>query len=221
MWQIEAQGQSDMEVHMKQRCVNRIPPCRKNGPHWHSSVLAEHFWRPNSGWYHGEAVGGAFQHWWRWCERWAMIWMALCNLSHQKIASGSSHCCKMEDYDLGVVYGAEHQLQCTGNNGGNIGILRSLSKWVPLMLIQKQKEHHIQICQDLLSQGWRWRFPGSIASLPVTSHGITTVTLWSSDMWIPHWRKSSRGSPQHVKWCALSFGIGKGWFFWVSWKQDK
>ena len=40
-------------------------------------------------------------------------------------------------------------------------------------------------------------------------------------MWIPHWRKSSRCSPQQVTWCALSFGIGKGWSFWISWNPDR
>ena len=29
-------------------------------------------------------------------------------------------------------------------------------------------------------------------------------------MWISRWRKSSRSSPQQIKWCALSFGIGRG-----------
>ena len=27
--------------------------------------------------------------------------------------------------------------------------------------------------------------------------------------------------PQQVEWCALSFGIGKGWSFWISWNLDK
>ena len=42
-----------------------IPPCRKNGTHWHSLMLAEHLWRPNSGCEHSEVVGGAFQQWWQ------------------------------------------------------------------------------------------------------------------------------------------------------------
>ena len=37
-----------------------IPPCIKNGTHWHSLMLAEHLWRPNNGCQHSEAVGGAF-----------------------------------------------------------------------------------------------------------------------------------------------------------------
>jgi len=40
-------------------------------------------------------------------------------------------------------------------------------------------------------------------------------------MWILHQRKSSRRCPQQVRWCALSFGIGKGWSFWISLNPDK
>jgi len=39
------------------------PICGKNGPHWHSSTLGEHLWRPNSGCEHSEAVGSVFQQW--------------------------------------------------------------------------------------------------------------------------------------------------------------
>jgi len=55
------------------------------------------------------------------------------------------------------------------------------SKWVPQMLIQEQKEHHMQAFQNLLNS-----------------------------MWVPHLRKCSRQSPGKAKRCALSFGIGKG-----------
>ena len=44
---------------------------------------------------------------------------------------------------------------------------------------------------------------------------------WSGDMWVLHQRKSSRCSPQQVKWCTLPFGIRKGWFFWISWNPDR
>jgi len=51
-----------------------IPPCReKKGTHWHSSTLAEYFWRPNRGCEHSEEVSGTFHecnmqhvhHWWK------------------------------------------------------------------------------------------------------------------------------------------------------------
>jgi len=43
-----------------------ITPCGKNGTNWHSLMLAEHSWRPNSGWEHSEVVSGALQQWWQW-----------------------------------------------------------------------------------------------------------------------------------------------------------
>jgi len=53
------------------------------------------------------------------------------------------------------------------------------------------------------------------ASLPAMRHGITTTSWsengspWSSDMWIPHRRKSSKYSPQWVEMCTV-FWKGKG-----------
>ena len=40
---------SDMEVHMKKRCGNEFFHTEKNCTHWHSFMLAECLWRPNSG----------------------------------------------------------------------------------------------------------------------------------------------------------------------------
>ena len=39
--------------------------------------------------------------------------------------------------------------------------------------------------------------------------------------WILHRTKSLKHSRQLLKLCALSFGIGKGWSFWISWTPDK
>ena len=39
------------------------PPCTKNYTHWHPLMLAEHFWRPNSGCECSKALSGAFQQW--------------------------------------------------------------------------------------------------------------------------------------------------------------
>jgi len=66
--QMAAEGQTDnlepnTEVHLKQRCITEFFPCRKNCTHWHSSVLAERLWRPNSRCEHSKVVGGVFQHW--------------------------------------------------------------------------------------------------------------------------------------------------------------
>ena len=66
MRQMAAQGQSDklvpdMEVQMKKTYGTEFLHAERNCNHLHSSVLAEHFWRPNSGSEHSEVVGGAFQ----------------------------------------------------------------------------------------------------------------------------------------------------------------
>ena len=69
--QMTAEGQSDkmvsdMEVCMKQSCVTESFHAEKNGTHWCSLMLAEHFWKPSNGCEHSETVGGAFQQWWQW-----------------------------------------------------------------------------------------------------------------------------------------------------------
>ena len=58
-----AEGQSDkmvsdMEVCMKQRCVIEFLHAEKNCARWHSLMLPECLWRPNSGCEHSEVVGG-------------------------------------------------------------------------------------------------------------------------------------------------------------------
>ena len=50
---------------------------------------------------------------------------------------------------------------------------------------------------------------------------MSEVGPWKGDMSIPHWRKSSRLGPRWVEWCVLSFGIGKGWSFWISGNPDQ
>ena len=53
------------------KVCNWILLWRKNDTLWHSSVLAEHLCRPNSGCEHSEMVGGAFQQWQQW--QWAVL----------------------------------------------------------------------------------------------------------------------------------------------------
>lgn len=56
------------------------------------------------------------------------------------------------------------------------------------------------------------------ASLPVTRCGVTTMTWsqndspWSGDMNSPMNKKFK----MRVKWCALHFGSGIGWYCWIS-----
>ena len=49
----------------------------RNSTPWHSSMLAECFWIPNSGCEHCEVMSCALQHWWQWHERWIMLWTVM------------------------------------------------------------------------------------------------------------------------------------------------
>jgi len=137
VWQMAAAGQSetiasDMEASMKQRCFSEFFSAKKNGTHWHSLTLAEHLWRPNSGREHSEAVSGAFQQWWQWCERQATFQVVMHSYHRTKWRpSPSVHLCKLVDCNQVTVCGAEYQLQCIGNNSGNTGILQCLCQLGP------------------------------------------------------------------------------------------
>jgi len=39
---------------------------QKNCTHWHSSMIAEHLWSPDSGCEYSETAGSVFQLWWQW-----------------------------------------------------------------------------------------------------------------------------------------------------------
>lgn len=54
---------SDTEVPMKQRCWIKFLSAEKKWHPWHSLMLAEHLWKPNSRCEHAEVVGGVFQQW--------------------------------------------------------------------------------------------------------------------------------------------------------------
>jgi len=49
-------------IESQAKVCHWILPWRKNGIQWHSSMLAELLWIPNSGCEHSEVVGGAFQN---------------------------------------------------------------------------------------------------------------------------------------------------------------
>ena len=60
----------------------------ENGIHWHSPMLAEHLWRPNSECKRREVMCGTFQQWWWWCERQATF-QRIMQQSHHKMKSTS------------------------------------------------------------------------------------------------------------------------------------
>ena len=73
VWQNDSWHGSVYETKM----CNGISPCRKTCTYWHSLMLAEHLWRPNSGCEHSEEVGGVFQQRWEWHERQAIFHVAI------------------------------------------------------------------------------------------------------------------------------------------------
>ena len=75
--------------------LTKFPHTGINCTWWHSSVLAECLWGPNSGCEHREVVRGAFQLWSQWHERQAMIRMVMhsCHISKWK-SSRSAHLCE-------------------------------------------------------------------------------------------------------------------------------
>lgn len=83
------------------------------------------------------------------------------------------------------------------------------TRWVTWMLVQEEKEHHIQHCiWETIEQiwGWTWQFHGWVTRCSFTSISRSqNDSPWSDDMLIPLW-KSSRCVLQWVKHYALSFG---------------
>ena len=101
VWQMAAEGQcdrmaSDMEVWMKQRCATQFLHTGKYYIPWYSVMLAECFWRPNSGYEFSEEVGGAFQQWWKWITStgtgiYECIMQAFIHLWQKRAANGGDH----------------------------------------------------------------------------------------------------------------------------------
>lgn len=75
--QVVAMGQMAAEWHSWQSAIwhgseyevkgwNLNSSMKKNGIHWHSLTLSEHFWRSDSESEHCEALGGTFHQWRQW-----------------------------------------------------------------------------------------------------------------------------------------------------------
>ena len=107
------------------KVCNWIPRCGKY--YTHSSTLAEHLWRPNSGCEHREVVDGAFQQWQQWhkCQATFQAAMHSCHIMKWRVFL-SVYLHKLMDYNEGIVYGAEYWLQFVVNNGASTGILQRL-----------------------------------------------------------------------------------------------
>jgi len=189
------------------KCMELNSSTQKKYIHWHSSMLTEHFWRPDKECEHIWVVGNVFQQWWQWHARQTMFWTAMHRSYTMKWSvSWSANSCKSLDYDRGTVYRAEYWLQCIGNDGSIV------SRSHECLHINRNNT----VCKFVRAYWTNTNLKVTVSwihSLPVMRCGATTLSLsqnsslWNSIMWISH--QSSRCSPQWVRGCALSSGIGK------------
>ena len=141
----------------------------------------------------------------------------------------SGHLCELANYNQRTAYKAEYWIP-------------ELDSWIPLekmvavlecckvctvnIHIGKDRTPYANLSGPMESiQGWRLLFPVMLhyqwrdvvsalqAGVRMTVHGVV--------IWILHQTKSLRCSLQWVKRFALTFGIGKGQSFRISWNPDK
>ena len=192
------------------RLWNWIAPCRKFFTHWYSSKLAEHFWRPNWMWTQwGTSVVVTATY------KTSSIWP--CTTSYHKMKSVS------------VSSSAWISRLWSGN---------CVQNWISDSIVWKRWWQHWNItkfvpggfrecshsnrkntiCKIVRTYWTKMRLKGTVswmAALSIMTSGVSTTShsqngsLWSGNMGIPHQIKYSRCSLQWVKWCMLSFKIGK------------
>jgi len=152
---MEAEGESnktasDIDVHMKQRCVIEFLHAEK-------IALTDDLWYLLSiyggcGCEYSEAVGSAFQQCQKRCERQAMFQTVIHSCHTMKWRKSlSTHPFNMVDYNLATAYRPEYWLQCIGSGVGSVGILQSCS--------YRSRTLHASLSEQIRS--WKWQCPGS------------------------------------------------------------
>ena len=137
-----------------------IPPCRKNGTHWHSLMLAEQLWRPTSGCEHSEVAGSAFLQWRQQCERQAMFWAAVHSCHTKKWRTLQlAHQCESADYNQGAVYGAECRLQRVGKVVAVLEYRNACAGCSTYTHVGTEGAWYASLLGPVLpTRGWRWQF---------------------------------------------------------------
>jgi len=127
------------------------------------------------------AVRGVFQQWWQWCERQTTFWIAMhrCHATKWRLF-WPAHPQESENYYHVTVYGAECQLQCTRNNGGNTGILQCLCQIVPTNAHMGTERTLYMVCQDLLNQ------------YQAEGDSSLDLVITSDEMWCHHYESESK-----------------------------
>ena len=95
------------------------------------------------------------------------------------------------------------------------------------MLTQRQKEHHMQVCQDLLNQ-YQTESNSFLAHIitggEMWCHHYKPESKWMSMEWqhanIPL-KKKFKMQPLVCKVMCIVFGVGRAWSFWISWNLDR
>ena len=108
--------------------------------------------------------------------------------SHHEMKSDSVNC-DSADYDQGNVYGAEYQLQCVGNGGGNIGTSQSLQKVGPRNAhtgTERTLFNFVTTCWTnmMLKVAVSWSHHYQEGDVINTMSWSQNVSPWSGSMWI-------------------------------------
>ena len=146
---------SDSEVHIKQGYITEFFHAGKMA---HSSTHSEHLW---SGCEHSEVVcfssGDSIMKD-KPCSRWPCTGLTPWNgVPH------SAHPYRLAYLNLGMVYRAEYQLQCIGNNDCKVGILQCLQQVGPTNAHTKtQRAPYTSLTGPIEPMwSWMWQFLGS------------------------------------------------------------
>ena len=148
MRQTAAEGWSENGIW--HRCAYKVKVCHWI-PLWRRKLYSckPRWWFINTCSWHSEAASCAFQQLWQQCERQAIFQTAMYSCHTTTWASWSPHPCKILEYrkrycmELNISFNVLETMVAT------LEYCKVYARWVPRMLIQKQKEHHIQVCHNL------------------------------------------------------------------------
>ena len=111
-----------------------VPPCRKSGTHWHSLMLPEHLWKPNSGCEHwcASAVATAKD---RTCSGWPFTAVTPWNKEclNQLIYVNWQIMVRELCTELNICFNALEMMLTA------LEYLKVCTRWVPQMLTREQK----------------------------------------------------------------------------------
>jgi len=197
----------------------------KNGTCWHSSTLAEYLWRPNGGYstvrwltVHFSSGDSDVKH--KPCFRWPCTTATPWNvqLFNQFIHAHWQIITSELFMELNICF----------NESETVIETWKTAKFVPGgSRTYSHRNKRKTVCKFFSTYWTKTRLKMTvvwITSSLMTRCGVTSITQsqngspWCSNLWIPHRRIHS---PQQIKWCALYFGIGKEWYFWISWSLEK